>query len=71
MKPNFIPLKIEKAGRIHALKDLEPIQIQQEEIRILNLLNFEIQIRSRSASMQLHFVHFNEYFDKHHQWVWK
>ena len=60
MKPNFIQLKSEMAGRIHTLKDPEPIQIQQEEIRILNLLNFEIQIRSGSASMQLHFVHFNE-----------
>ena len=38
--------------------DLDPI-------RILNLLNFEIQTRSWSASIQLRFVHFNEYFDKH------
>ena len=29
-------------GRIHLLKDPEPIWIQQEEIRILNLLNFAI-----------------------------
>ena len=59
-------------GRIHMLKHPEPILIQKEEIRIQNFLNFEIQIRSESASMQLHFVHFNkfnEYFDKHQQWV--
>ena len=47
-----------RGGLIHILKDPEPIRIQQEEIRILSLLNLEIQIRFGSAIMQLHFVRF-------------
>ena len=45
----------------------DPTRKDQDPIRIMNFLNFDIQIRSGSASVQLHFVHFNEYFDKHQQ----
>ena len=47
-------------GRIHKFKDSEPIRIQQKEIRIRHLLNFNIRIQSGSASKQLHFVHNNK-----------
>ena len=44
-------------GRIDILKDPESIRIHLEEIQILKLFNFEIQIRSGFANIQLHFVH--------------
>ena len=53
--------------------DTDPTRRDPDPIRILNLINFEIQIRSGSASMRLpdYTLYIKKYFGKHQQGVAK